>query len=51
MYCVVVRDYTTMGTCQVLPLRARVDLGAMAMKGFSTFRKAPAIVERHHQII
>ena len=28
-----------MGPYQVLPLRARVDLGAMAMKGYSTFPK------------
>ena len=27
----------------MLPLRARVDLGAMAMKGYSTFPKAPAL--------
>ena len=26
----------------MLPLRARVDLGAMAMKGYSAFPKAPA---------
>ena len=30
------------GSYQVLPLRARVDLGAMAMKGFSAFPKATA---------
>ena len=30
-----------MGPYQVLPLRARVDLGAMAMKEDSTFYKAP----------
>ena len=27
----------------MLPLRARVDLGAMAMKGYSAFPKAPGI--------
>ena len=38
------------GPYQVLPLRARVDLGAMAMKGYSAFPKAPALLEPHHQI-
>ena len=33
------------GPYQVLPLRARVDLGAMAMKGYSAFPKAPALLE------
>ena len=32
----------------MLPLRARVDLGAMAMKEYSTFPKAPALHEPHH---
>ena len=36
---------------QVLPLGARVDLGAMAMKGYSVFPKAPASLETHHQIV
>ena len=35
----------------MLPLRARVDLGAMAMKGYSAFPKAPALLEPHHQIV
>ena len=39
------------GPYQVLPLRARVDLGAMAMKGYSKFPKAPALLEPHHQIV
>ena len=39
------------GPYQVLPLRARVDLGAMAMKGYSAFPKAPALLESHHQIV
>ena len=39
------------GHYQVLPLRARVDLGAMAMKGYSAFPKAPALLEPHHQIV
>ena len=33
---------------QVLPLLAREDLGAMAIKECSTFPKAPAIPEPHH---
>ena len=39
------------GPYQVLLLQARVDLGAMAMKGYSTFPKAPALLEPHHQIV
>ena len=35
----------------MLPLRARVNLGAMAIKGYSTFSKAPALLEPHHQIV
>ena len=35
----------------MLPLHARVDLGAMAMKGYSAFPKAPALLEPHHQIV
>ena len=35
----------------MLPLQARVDLGAMAMKVCSTFPKAPALLEPHHQIV
>ena len=34
----------------MLSLRARVDLGAMAMEVRSTFPKAPALLEPHHQI-
>ena len=36
---------------QVLPLRARVDLGAMAMKGYSALPNAPALLEFYHQIV
>ena len=36
---------------QVLPLWARVDLGVMAMKGYSAFPKTLALLEPHHQII
>ena len=39
------------GPYQVLPGRARVDLVAIAMKGYSTFPKAPASLEPHHQIV
>ena len=39
------------GPYQVLPRRARVDLGAMAIKGYSAFPKARALLEPHHQII
>ena len=39
------------GPYQVLPLWARVDLGAMAMKRYSAFSKAPALLEPHHQIV
>ena len=35
----------------VLPLRAWVDPGAMAMKDYSAFLKAPALLEPHHQIV
>ena len=39
------------GPYQVLPFQARVDLGAMAMKGYSAFPKVPASLEPHHQIV
>ena len=39
------------GPYQLLPLRAKVDLGAMAMKGCSVFPKAAASLEPHHQIV
>ena len=39
------------GPYQVLPRRARVDLGAMAMKGCSAFPKAPASLGPHHPIV
>ena len=35
----------------MLPLNARVDLGAMVIKGYSAFPKAPAILEHLHQIV
>ena len=33
------------------PLRARVYLVTMAINVYSTFTKAPALVEPHHQIV
>ena len=33
----------------MLPLRARVDLGAMAIKGYSPFPKVPALLEPHNE--
>ena len=39
------------GSYQVLPFWARVDMGAIAMKGYSAFPKAPASLELHHQIV
>ena len=36
---------------QVLERRVRVDLGAMVMKGYSAFPKAPVLLEPHHQIV
>ena len=38
-----------MGHYQVLPLRAGVDLGAMAIRGYSASLKAPALLEPKHQ--
>ena len=34
----------------MLPLQARVDLVAKAIKWYSAFPKAPALLEPHHQI-
>ena len=35
----------------VQPLAARVDLGAMTMKGYSSLLKDPALLETHDQIV
>ena len=35
----------------MLPFRARVNLGSIAMKGYSAFPKAPALLEPHNQIV
>ena len=32
-------------------IQARVDLEAMALKGYSSFPKAPALLEPHHLIV
>ena len=42
---------TPRGPYQGLPIRARVDLRVVAMKGYSAFPKAPVLMEPHHQII
>ena len=39
------------GPYQVLLFWIRVDLGVMTIKGYSTFHKAPALLEAHHQIV
>ena len=39
-----------MGSYQVLSLRARVDLGAMAIKGCTAFSKTLASLEPYHKI-
>ena len=39
------------GPYQVLPLRTRVDMGSMAMKGYSASPKALALLEPHYQIV
>ena len=35
----------------MLPFRARENLGAMIIKGYSGFSKPPALQEPHHQIV
>ena len=34
----------------MLPLRVRMDLGAVAIKGYPVFPKAPALRKPHHQL-
>ena len=36
---------------QMLPPRVRVDMKAMAAKGYSEFPKDPELLEPHHQIV
>ena len=50
MHSLVLFDPQT-GLHQVLPLRHKVDLGALAMKGYSKFPKAPVLLEPYHQIV
>ena len=49
------RKYTVsfylIGPYLVLPRRAWVDLGAMAMNRYSIFPKAPVLLEHHYQIV
>ena len=35
----------------MLPFQARMDLGAMAMKRYSAFPKAPVLLDPYHQIV
>ena len=49
-YFALVQFDTKTGHYQVLRLRARVDLGAVAMNVYFTFPKAPTLLEPHHQI-
>ena len=35
----------------VLPLQAKVNLGLVAIKRYSAFPKAPALLRPHHQIV
>ena len=39
------------GLYQVLPLRVRKDLVAMAMKEYSASTKDPALLKPHHQMV
>ena len=39
------------GDYLVLPLQAQVDLGTIAMRGYSAFSKAPDLLKPHHQIV
>ena len=40
-----------MGPYQVLPFQVRVDLGVMAMKGYSAFSKLRELMKPWHQIV
>ena len=39
------------GPYQVVPILAIVNLGTMAVLGYSALSKTPALVEPHHQIV
>ena len=43
-------EYSLTVPYQLVPLRARVNFGAMAMKGCSALPEAPVLQELHHQI-
>ena len=43
--------YPLIGPYQVLIILARVDMGAMAIKGYSVFPNPPALLESHYQIV
>ena len=49
--CQIVLFNPLIGSCQVLPPRAWVDLGAIAMKGYSKIHKGLALLEPYHQIV
>ena len=38
------------GPYQVLPLRAKMDVVVMGIKGFSAFPKIPVLLKPHHHI-
>ena len=55
-FCIVLIDNLVLLDTQIRPiqdiqLRVRVELGEMAMKGYGSLFKAPALLEPHHQII
>ena len=44
-------QFNSIWLIQMLPLRARVDLGAMTIKEYPALPKASALLEPHHQIV
>ena len=46
-----VKQDSRTGPFQVIPLRASVDLGAKAYRGYSSFPKGPALLGPHHQFV
>ena len=48
--CQTVLFNPSIGPYQVILLWARVELGAMAMMGYSAFHNTPTFLEPHHQI-
>ena len=49
--CQTVLFDSLIGPYLVLTLLVRVDLGVMALKGYSAFPKVPALLEPHYQIV